>query len=291
MKETKSGIYCIENLVNGKRYIGKGKNVEKRMWQSHKRCSGIEGAFNKYGEKSFVRYIIEYCEDTELSKREQYYIEQWDTKSPNGYNLTSGGDGGFYMTEESRKKLSLALRGRKFSEEHKKNIGLTSKGRMHTDEWKKNMSMRTRGKNSPSWGIPKTDEQKRKQREKMSGENSPNYGKHHSEEWNNKISTSNIGKKTSDKAKEKQRKSRLGKRGIKQKNASSQYFGVNIFVCKYKGKKKESVYIYWEARTHKDEHKIGLGVYKTELDAARAYDKYIVENSLNAPLNFPKDYE
>ena len=32
---TVSGIYCIINLKNGKRYIGSSKNVRQRLW-SHR---------------------------------------------------------------------------------------------------------------------------------------------------------------------------------------------------------------------------------------------------------------
>ena len=56
----RAGIYCIENLFNGKKYIGQGTNVEKRMWQYHRECDIVYAAIKKYGKENFKRYVIEY---------------------------------------------------------------------------------------------------------------------------------------------------------------------------------------------------------------------------------------
>src|SRR5258707_535337 len=63
-----SGIYCIENLVNGKKYIGLSINIEDR-WYVHKTTlrgnyhdnSYLQNAWNKYGENNFECWIIEKC--------------------------------------------------------------------------------------------------------------------------------------------------------------------------------------------------------------------------------------
>jgi group I intron endonuclease len=106
-----AGIYCIENVENGKMYIGKGKNVNKRMWQAHEGCVLLEKAIKKYGD-AIIRYVIEYCEPTnnELDYWEQYYIKEWNTKVPNGYNLTDGGGGvlGQIVSDETRQKSSVS---------------------------------------------------------------------------------------------------------------------------------------------------------------------------------------
>ena len=95
------GIYCIENLINNKKYIGLSKDIRRR-WLEHRSelCRGVhiniylQNAWNKYGEKSFKFYIIELCSEDNLCERERYYIETYRSLShEQGYNLTTGGDG------------------------------------------------------------------------------------------------------------------------------------------------------------------------------------------------------
>lgn len=47
-------------------------------------------------------------------------IQVYNTFAPNGYNSTTGGEGGKEISEETRKRMSQSNKGRKFSEETKK---------------------------------------------------------------------------------------------------------------------------------------------------------------------------
>lgn len=94
------GIYCIENKTNGKKYIGKSVNIQKR-WKEHKSqlCNGthvnsyLQHSWDKYGEFAFEFSIIEECAEGDLNDREKYWIEFYNSFN-NGFNLTLGGDGG-----------------------------------------------------------------------------------------------------------------------------------------------------------------------------------------------------
>lgn len=85
-----SGIYCIINIRNSKRYIGSSKNIRQRLW-SHRaelrhnkhQNAHLQSAWNKYGEQNFDYYILENCEECLLLEREQWYI---DTIKPE-YNM------------------------------------------------------------------------------------------------------------------------------------------------------------------------------------------------------------
>lgn len=76
-----SGIYCIVNIKNSKRYIGSSKNIRQRLW-SHRaelrhnkhENAHLQSAWNKYGEHNFDYYILENCGESLLLEREQWYI-------------------------------------------------------------------------------------------------------------------------------------------------------------------------------------------------------------------------
>ena len=83
------GIYKIENLINGKLYIGQSIHIELR-WQEHCRSSAkslIGKAISKYGKENFTFQILEECAESCLNEREAYYIRHYQSLVPNGYNI------------------------------------------------------------------------------------------------------------------------------------------------------------------------------------------------------------
>lgn len=84
----------IKNKLNQKVYIGQSNNIERR-WSEHKRSKDsciIHKAIRKYGVDNFEFSIIQECEVLDLNRLEIYYIEQYNSVFPNGYNMTSGGE-------------------------------------------------------------------------------------------------------------------------------------------------------------------------------------------------------
>ena len=95
------GIYKITNQINGKCYIGQSVNIEKR-WVAHKSSAtnsdfkyrtALYPAIKKYGLSNFTFEVIEECLPDQLDEKEKYYIQYFNSISPNGYNLSEGGQG------------------------------------------------------------------------------------------------------------------------------------------------------------------------------------------------------
>lgn len=115
-------IYGWKNNVTGKWYIGKTNNIFKRL-SSYKRGK-FKGqllfyrSVEKYGMNNFTCYELRHCCNSSVAMNywERFWIREKDSFGPNGYNLTPGGDGAWSITDDIRKKLSLAARGRKHSD-------------------------------------------------------------------------------------------------------------------------------------------------------------------------------
>lgn len=91
-------VYCIENKINGKKYIGQTKKPVKYRINEHlKKVNGMSSlpihcAIRKHGINNFETTILEECETKEeLNEREIYWIITLNTLCPNGYNIRSGG--------------------------------------------------------------------------------------------------------------------------------------------------------------------------------------------------------
>ena len=94
-------IYCITNLINEKKYVGKTTYSVTKRFQEHcrdfkkERCERrpLYDAMNKYGIENFVVEELIECPNDELDSYEKMYIEKLQTYGHNGYNATKGGDG------------------------------------------------------------------------------------------------------------------------------------------------------------------------------------------------------
>ena len=192
----KSGIYGVKNKINGKWYIGQSNDIQRRnaeeknhmkkgYFHSEKECNSIiVSSIKKYGYEAFEFYVIEYCPNDKLDEREMFYIQQYNSKAPNGYNLTDGGNSirGYKLTEKDRKKMSEIQK--KLYKEGKTCFG----GKPFVGK----------GKNNPRYGKHCSDETKKKiieNRRSFVGELNPNYGKHHSKYTKMLISQARLGKK------------------------------------------------------------------------------------------------
>jgi group I intron endonuclease len=106
-------IYRITNTVTNKHYIGqtrshrlnRGKyrpfghigrfkdHISETYSNKKHTCKYLNSSIAKYGKTRFVCEVILYCKLDELDRYEQHFIKEYDSKYPNGYNLTDGGQG------------------------------------------------------------------------------------------------------------------------------------------------------------------------------------------------------
>lgn len=88
-------LYVHTNKINNKKYVGITSMETKQRWSNG---SGYKGqifynAIQKYGWDNFEHEIIvEGLTESEADYWERLYIKGLNSKSPNGYNITDGGD-------------------------------------------------------------------------------------------------------------------------------------------------------------------------------------------------------
>lgn len=89
MGDIMTGVYKIENKINGKIYIGQSINIERR-WSEHCRKSKkslISKAISEFGKQNFSFQILEECQKEELDEKESFYILKFNSVVPYGYNV------------------------------------------------------------------------------------------------------------------------------------------------------------------------------------------------------------
>lgn len=198
-----SCIYVILNIKNGHIYIGQAQDLRRR-WDYHRRQlrggyhdnDHLQKAWNKYGAKSFKFKILEYCSIDKLDEREQHFLDVYMDKGI-CYNIARDAKApmrGRTLSEETRRKLSIAntgrpsaMKGKKHTEETRRKMSEAHKGKIRSEEHCQNLSIAKKGK-------PKSAEHRRKLSEANVGKISPRKGQKASEETRRKISEAKKGK-------------------------------------------------------------------------------------------------
>jgi len=146
-------IYLIKNNIDSRQYVGKTIQSLDSRWKAHKslvkRGSSnqyIHRAMNFHGIENFSVEKLDVGKDKlDLCEKEIMWIEKLKTLSPDGYNISKGGDGG---SEKGRKAWNKGKKvpqysgpkhhfyGKKWCEERRKKI----MDKLHNENFKKKMA-------------------------------------------------------------------------------------------------------------------------------------------------------
>jgi group I intron endonuclease len=159
-------VYLIKNSVNGKCYVGKTNGTFGARWKEHCSASRQGGqtplykAIRKYGQGAFKASILAHAPQNQLSNMEKIWIFLMGTKTPNGYNLTDGGEGvsGYKFTPAILNKISLSLRKTFADPAIRAKLSAAQTGRRHSTETKLKISQGNVGKNLGRKKSPETVE-------------------------------------------------------------------------------------------------------------------------------------
>lgn len=240
----KSGIYFIRNVSNNRMYVGSCKRFKTRfsdhinsLNKNKHRNKFLQNDWNKCGREAFVFEVVEVTNGTTEERRqiEQQYIDKYFDNKVLCYNMRKNvveNDPSCFSKdpEETKRKRSASLKGRKLSPESIEKIRIANIGRVRSEETRKKISETSKGREP--WHKGKTnvyseeqikaisDSVKRlwdnkdyrnktiekmkgakrskdtidKMSKRMKGENHPMFGKKHKQESIEKIKKNRKGK-------------------------------------------------------------------------------------------------
>ena len=204
-------IIYMYTLPNSKSYIGQtSRSLLQRSgynFINYRASIAFYNAIKKYGAENITTAILCQCNTlAEANYKEQWYIKRFNTISPNGYNLRTGGGNskpcpetrrrmsenhadfsgknhpnfGKNLSAETRHKISKAHLGKKLSSEHRRKISENSATRQ--PKQRELRRLRMRGEKNPMYGktgkaSPNYGKKRPEHSEQMAGEKNPSHRK------------------------------------------------------------------------------------------------------------------
>lgn len=136
------GIYMWLNKVNNKTYIGSSANLSSRL-RSHflgaNSNKSLQKDIEKYGISNFIVSILEFIEyDSDLLNLKQKVLEREQYYLNTICNADNPSDE-FYKVSYNKNRIAESCLGTKKSEEHKRKLSIAKKGKKLTSEHIKNI--------------------------------------------------------------------------------------------------------------------------------------------------------
>lgn len=168
--EKRPGVYRLQNVKNGKFYIGSSRNLYMRYYThlrllKEKRPDNVR--IKEDCEDPFVFGVVEYCDEKVMKEREQYYFELWKPvynvwlsvydgagrkytdKQLEYFKSYPHGPKNLLKHSECLKEAWKKRREKYSPEELSKKMANARRGIKHTEETKKLMSEKRKGGKKP----------------------------------------------------------------------------------------------------------------------------------------------
>jgi group I intron endonuclease len=265
-------VYVAKCKASGKAYVGQTIASVGRRFNAHLRSArnGSELPFHralrKYGKDGFEVSTVQECADLEeLNKAESFWIEKLGFFGEGGYNCTTGGEG-YKVLEETKRKVSVARKGKHLSAAHRDRISTANKGERNPFYGRKHKQ------ESIDMARPKISA-------KLSGERNPFYGKTHTEEALQKMSEANLGRPMSEANREAMRVRMLGNSYTKGRHLSEEQ--KRIVSATFKGKKftqehKDRIAAALRGKKHTAERRANISAaQRARFDAKKEHAKCV----------------
>lgn len=138
-------LYKIQSRVSARAYIGLTKNFAARVSRYKSNPHGLVGrAIRKHGFEKFEFTVIAsaYSKEDAIAT-EILLIAEHNTKYPNGYNLTDGGEGhnGQAVSETTKAKMSAVAIKRGVSKDRLDKMHAARRGSHHSEDTKLRISL------------------------------------------------------------------------------------------------------------------------------------------------------
>jgi group I intron endonuclease len=204
-------VYITTDISSGKHYIGdhSTNNLEDEYLGSG---ILIQRAIKKHGGDNFKKEILELFDSKEEAfNAQEGYIKEYNTLSPNGYNISPKGGIGVNgcHSNNTKNKISISLEKYIRTEEHRKNISISKTGNKNpnygksiSEKHKESIiisNKKRKGNNHYMYGKTHTEESKEKMRKpkrSMAKDHKQNMSKSHMGKFyiNNGIITKQLKK-------------------------------------------------------------------------------------------------
>jgi group I intron endonuclease len=113
----KSGVYCIMNMIDRKKYFGESFRLNLRPYEHFSKLDKnkhdnehLQNSYNFYGRDNFIIFIVKFCHFNDLKNNESDYIEKFGDLQDNFvFNLKKDSNTKQIHSEKTLDKMSKSM--------------------------------------------------------------------------------------------------------------------------------------------------------------------------------------